>query len=383
MVNSGKQFTWKNRKGGEKTFGRERKVGERCDRKRKEGEDEDVDLSCRQDCKNISDEARQMIHDSFWNLGSVMLQRNFIADHVKVLPKKRERKRKDENNTNPKPRRNRQGTRQYQLTTNHQRIVVCQKFFLSTLCIDEKRVRHVLSSISTTGTVAQDQRGCHDNHFNVALDEQAVVEHISKFKTVDSHYVRLTAKAQYLPEELTVKAMHNMYVEDHDGKGKVKDYKFYHRIFTERFNLKFQKNKKDQCDKCEVFKNMPDEKKTPEIIEEHDMHIDEKDLARDGKSQMKTMGEEEDVVSAAFDLEKVLLVPHGQTSSFYYSKRLKIHNFTVTDIARMHTFCYVWHEGEAKKGSCEVGTCLQQFIREVHASKVNLFADQCGGQTKL
>lgn len=136
--------------------------------------------------------------------------------------------------------------------------------------------------------------------------EEDVVAHVSKFKTVDSHYVRQTAKSQYLPEDLNVKAIHSMYLKDFTGsEGKVKDYIFYYRIFTERFNLKFQRNKKDRCNKCEGFKNMPDEKKTLETIEEHNMHIDEKNLARSVKSQMKTLGEEEGVVSAAFDLEKV------------------------------------------------------------------------------
>ena len=174
--------------------------------------------------------------------------------------------------------------------------------------------------------------------------------------------------------------MQRIYVEEHDGKGRVVDYKFYHRVFLERFNLKFQKNKKDNCDKCEAFNNTPVDQRTADAIEEHDQHIDEKELARDFKSKMKVEGEKEGVVSAAFDLEKVLLVPHGPTSSFYYSKRLKVHNFTVTDITTMKTHCFVWHEGEAGKGSSEIGTCLTKYIRQVEAKKVNLFSDRCGGQ---
>jgi len=367
-VNSGRKITFKNRKREEKKFGRERNVGARC------GD------TCRKACNTISDDDRKIIHESFWNLASWNLQRGFLADHVKHLPKQRERKRKDENGAlNLKPRC-RQMTRQYQLTSNRERKTVCQKFFLSTLSIDERRIRQLLDTLSATGTVELDKRGKHNNHFTKAEEEAAVVAHISKFKTVDSHYVRKTAKAQYLPQQLTVKEMHRMYVEEHDGNGKVEDYKFYHRIFTERFNLKFQKNKKDQCDKCEGFKNTPDDKKTPEMIAEHDMHIDEKASARDLKAEMKLQGKDDGVVSSAFDLEKVLLAPHGQTSSFYYSKRLKIHNFTITDITSMETHCYVWHEGEAAKGSSEVATCLQQFLQQTQETNVNLFSDRCGGQ---
>ena len=271
-------------------------------------------------------------------------------------------------------------TREYHLVSSGVKKIVCQRFFLSTLSVNEKRIRNVLSASSDAGFFELDKRGKHENHVNKSVAEEAVVAHISKFKTVDSHYVRQTAKAQYLPEELNVKEMHRMYVEDHNGVGNVENYKFYHSIFKQRFNLKFQRNKKDQCDKCEGFRNTPVENKTADMIIDHDKHIDEKDSAGDLKAEMKRLGENDNVVSSAFDLEKVLLAPHGQTSSFYYSKRLKIHNFTVTDITNMETFCYVWHEGEAAKGSCEVGSCLQKYLGQTDATKVNLFSDRCGGQ---
>ena len=104
---------------------------------------------------------------------------------------------------------------------------------------------------------------------------------------------------------------------------------------------------------------------------------------RQFKECKKEEGKKEEVMTTAFDLEKVLLSPYGQTSSFYYSKRLKVHNFTVTDIQNMITTCYVWHEGEANKGSAEIGSCLQDFVAEAEgkgAKVMNLFADRCGGQ---
>ena len=42
-------------------------------------------------------------------------------------------------------------------------------------------------------------------------------------------------------------------------------------------------------------------------------------------------------LTAVFDLKKVLLSPHRQTSSFYYSRCLKNHSFKVNDIASMET----------------------------------------------
>ena len=271
-------------------------------------------------------------------------------------------------------------SRIYSLTTENGRKSVCQKFFLSTLDIDEKRIRTALKTRDReTGTVGSDNRGCHENHYNIKEREETVIAHISKFKTVESHYVRKTATAQYLPTELTIKAMYRMYVEE-AKEDRVESYDVYKRVFNEKFNLKFHKNKKDKCDRCETMKNMPAEAKTDEMIIEHDKHIEEKKNAREFKEEMKKEGEKSNVIAAAFDLEKVLLCPHGPTSSFYYSKRLKLHNFTITDIESMMTECFVWHEGEAAKGSSEIGTCLQMFLRRKKVDTVHFFSDRCGGQ---
>ena len=90
-------------------------------------------------------------------------------------------------------------------------------------------------------------------------------------------------------------------------------------------------------------------------------------------------------VAAAFDLEQVLLSPYGQTGAFYYSRRLKNHNFTVTEIDTMFTYAFLWNEHECKKGSCEIATCLRLFLKncaEKGIKKVYLLCDCCGGQNQ-
>ena len=402
-INSGKEYQWKKRKGVNKKCGKERRVQPRC-----ATNDEGVS-TCKQSCKEISDEDREKVHKNFWELGSVHAQRAFITEHVKAVEKARTRKRRsevktdsqakrrktengdEENQPEPTPstsnedykKRNRQYVRKYTFTVNKKKMNVCQKFFLNTLHVDEKRVRTALNTMTDTGTAQPDKRGAHLNHYTVEEREKPVIDHICKFKTVESHYVRQTAKCHYLPSELTVQEMHRMYVAEHTGDAKVENYDFYNRVFRERFNLKFHKNKKDTCDKCQNYDNTPEEQRTEEQIAEHDLHLDEKENARQVKECKKEEGQKKEVMTAAFDLEKVLLSPYGQTSSFYYSKRLKVHNFTVTDIQDMLTLCYVWHEGEANKGSAEIGSSLQDFLKwavKKGAKIVNLFADRCGGQ---
>ena len=178
-----------------------------------------------------------------------------------------------DNKENQPKTRNRQYSRVYSLTTDNGRKAVCQRFFLSTVDIDEKRVCTALKTMSSdTGAVGPDGRGYHKKHHTVSDRENVVIEHISGFKTIESHYVSKTAKSQYLPQELTVKAMYRMYVDDQQGHERVEKYDFYKRVFNEKFNLKFQKNKKDRCDKCETFKNLPEIAKTPEMVDKHNEH---------------------------------------------------------------------------------------------------------------
>ena len=70
-----------------------------------------------------------------------------------------------------------------------------------------------LEKCDESGLLQSDQRGFHNNHFNVASREEVVMEHIRMFKVVELHYVRKDAKYEYLPENLNLATMHTMYLE--------------------------------------------------------------------------------------------------------------------------------------------------------------------------
>jgi len=113
-------------------------------------------------------------------------------------------------------------------------------------------------------------------------------------------------------------------------------------------------------------------------------HLKDKYLARNIKQVAKENASKDlTKCAAAFDLQKVLLTPYGQTSSFYYSRRLANYNFTVTELDSMSTWCYFWSESECQKGSCEVATSLEKFVsarKENRIDKFHFFSDRCGGQ---
>ena len=70
-------------------------------------------------------------------------------------------------------------------------------------------------------------------------------------------------------------------------------------------------------------------------------------------------------------MQQILLCPHGQSSSFYYKRRLGVFNFTIFDYKESDGFCFMWPEHEAQRGSNEVSTCLFEYIREQASKGVN------------
>jgi len=240
-----------------------------------------------------------------------------------MSPKERTRKRE----TCKTNRRSKKFARSYSLNNpeTKESIPVCQKFFLNTLSIDEKRVRTAIAKTTNAGALEPDFRGTHENHANSKERQEKVIKHIQLFQVVESHYVRKDTKFEYLPDTLNITEMHRLYLEWCAEKDYIpENYSFYKRVFHEHFNLKFQKPKKDLCHKCTAFKNTPTEARTKDACDQHEKHIKQKKLAREFKESMKNEANKSTkVLTAAFDLEKVLLAPHGQTSSFYYSRRLK------------------------------------------------------------
>jgi len=367
---AGEEYTYKT-KSGETAVRSQRLVKDPCP------------ANCKKKCtEKITEEERKRIHENFWKLSDPNLKNIYLSKLVKITPKLRERKRKKASK-----RRNRQSTRSYSfIKLNGERITECQKFFFSTLDISEKRVRTILKKTTESGTIEKDGRGKAGGKNKI--DEETInriKDHIMMFRTIDSHYVRKESKCEYLSEHLSVAEMHRLYIQWCEEHGhQPQQYLIYYEVFKSSFNLKFQQPKKDQCDTCIAYHNTLAQLRTSDIETAHQRHINEKDLARQYKQKMKEEAiNNSTVLAAGFDFQKTLLSPHGRASSFYYSLRLKNYNFTVTELHSMKTTCFLWNECEGKKGSCEVATCLLQFLSRAHSNnvkKVQFFCDRCCGQ---
>jgi hypothetical protein len=91
------------------------------------------------------------------------------------------------------------------------------------------------------------------------------------------------------------------------------------------------------------------------------------------------------VCAACFDLQKVLITPQSEVSTFYYKSKLAMYNFTVYDMGCHEGYGYVWNEEIAKRGSNEIGSCILHFLKtqkEKGIQKVFVYSDNCGGQNR-
>lgn len=94
---------------------------------------------------------------------------------------------------------------------------------------------------------------------------------------------------------------------------------------------------------------------------------------------------------ACFELKAALPTPKGDVNSFYYKSRLKSYNFTVCQLETKRlgpVQCYFWYEGEGKRGSNEIGSCLLDYLEKVSMTAdsqkldIVLYSDNCGRQGK-
>ncbi|KAJ2950557.1 hypothetical protein O0L34_g8802 [Tuta absoluta] len=378
-----------------------------------------VDCSnCSYKCNsNFDDEARLKLCRHYWSL-DFKSKKAFILANIKVQHTKRVLV----------IRRSYKKARQYSkknfFPSEETRKPVCQKFFLKTLSISLSVITDAIEKRDSVGLFSsEDQRGKHTpvNKTNERTLKR-VKDHIESFPTMDPHYIRSTSRRKYLDKSLSIKKMYDLYVEQCEkdlnkaneeveegelnrelNNGETGDagnleYELesmdtkavsemtYRRIFASEYNLSFFVYKKDQCKICTKYDKASLEEK--EGMEElYSEHIARKETIFDEKqNDKKRANEEENFVSATFDLQAVLQIPSGLVGELYYSRKICVYNLCVYEAALPNDAYYLaWSEINGKRGSCEIGTVLYHYLSKcvpVQVDEVCLYSDTCGGQNR-
>lgn len=290
----------------------------------------------------------------------------------------------------------------YSLIINQKSVKVCRTLFLSTFGITDSWLKTILRKSKNGLDISPDKRGKHSNRGNATSQETlaSVQEHINSFPRVKSHFLRKRTNREFLEETLTVHKMHELYKlwfeEKYGEQFQRASERLYLDIFNTKFNISFFRPKKDRCNICNNWENaqsLKDKdsalyKKLESRFEEHKIQKDKARSLKDfDKSEFikNSRSDWKNVAVACFDYEKVLAIPKSETNAFYYKRKIGVCNFTVTDIGRSETVCYVYDDTIAKKGPNEVGSFLLDFMKDRLARGIDTFkfySDNCGSQNR-
>ena len=127
----------------------------------------------------------------------------------------------------------------------------------------------------------------------------------------------------------------------------------YRIIVKEKFNINFHVSKNDRCDVGDAWENAK-HKRDDELTKVKEEHDREKELSENFKSKLKERAKNDYLICvSAFDFQKTLLAPAGNSSSFYYRMKLRLSHFTVSNISCLkNVHCFLRSEDEARKGFC-------------------------------
>lgn len=189
---------------------------------------------------------------------------------------------------------------------------------------------------------------------------------------------------------MTFAKTYKLYCEEAKSAGLITlSYAKAKQMFLTKFNLRTKPLKKDTCNKCDYFairiKQVP-EKYKANIERDYEMHLQiAKSLRDQMKSDILLSVNDPHIETMTFDLEKTLPLPRIPTNIVFYKRQLWVYNFGIHTGSDDQGHCNVWVEGEAGRGSQEVGSCLIKHVMErlkPNVKKLILWSDSCGGQNR-
>lgn len=328
------------------------------------------------ECSKLSEEERKEILHAYYETSDIQLQREYIVRMVKVEDVK-VKTVKDHSSRRSK-------SLYYYLPQNRDIISVCKTMFLNTLNISDKTVRTALDKKQLTGTIEKDRRGGRPKSLaeEDKIKRDAILQHINRFPRMESHYCRKDSKRDYLHPDLNKQMMYEMFLKECESENISTSYTTYCTVLKSQ-NISLHNRKKDLCKICENYRK-GDATKKEELEELFQKHQQEKEAVRKIKDKEKSDSDQGKTV-AVFDLQPVIYLPQTNDNQLYYKRRLANFNLTIYELKSRQCHCFTWHEGQGKRGACEIATCLRLYLEEFNTKgvkEVTLFADGCPGQNK-
>ena len=359
------------------------------------------DKNCKRSCKErLTDEMRRNIHQNFWTQ-NYNDRRVWIRSKVTETAPKRERKLKKGDIERK--------TRIYHFEGENGKVIVCQRFFLSTLgFLKDHVVKTAINSAKDVIVPAKDKRGVNTPANKIsAQTEEKVRVHIFKFGPSVSHYRRAHAPNRlYISPEFDCRFMHRDYIEEFPEY--TVSYAYYYKVLKS-LNISFVKLGEEECEKCELqSKHLLHEHPELDVIEPETkrrktvdkrsvdgcetcmifkVHIDIANRCREEYKKDKERKLEEKEVVVSTDMQKVVMLPRMPGLKLaIFTRRLVAFHQTFSPLGgKGKSVGVIWHEGIRGRDAKDVSSTFIKFMRDTNQRDKDHFiiwADNCSAQNK-
>ncbi|XP_072399201.1 uncharacterized protein [Diabrotica undecimpunctata] len=350
--------------------------------------------SCKSNCLGVFTEKDMIeIFAKLHNMTTKTEQDIYIQSVMEVSQIARERPRSSSSTAKPKA-----FSVIYYVVHNGKRTKVCKNGFMKTYGYTAKQC-YRLSHLLQLNETATDNRG--KNVSGNAIPGSVLSKlraHVESFPTKVHHYTGKERK--YFSANMNLKIMYDMFIKkEHSflistlGTEKRLSYKFFSTYFKENYpSIGFAQPVKDACVTCEEL-NL--KIKSP-VLNENAKRVAVAELTVHKRKSKKFYASLKEVttqcvsmpeknVGICIDFMANVSLPCIPVQDTYYLRQLTVNVFGVHNLATRECTIFIYHEGEGGKGSNEVCTMLDWYIKNKIGSGVKnlyLFGDNCSGQNK-
>ena len=222
--------------------------------------------------------------------------------------------------------------------------------------------------------------------------KEKIRQHIETFSCKASHYARRGAPGRkYLPCELSVKKMHEMFEQQNHEQV---TYGLYYSVFVYDFNLGFGNPAKDMCGTCMQLKM---KLKDNELSQEQRRQVLGELICHKQTAQKfyKELNNLQGALTLCFDVMENLVLPKTSVGQAFYSRQLYMYVFGIVihrgenqGQDKDDVNLYWWTENQNKKDSNMISSALLHCIKNAVGAepeklkRLRLFSDGCYGQNK-
>lgn len=268
---------------------------------------------------------------------------------------------------------------------------VCKNAFLGITNFSANRVQRILRNFVNKGELPKERRG--GDRVGCKNDEKR--KHIKNFieslTCAESHYCRSkTSSRVYLPCDLNFKKLYTYYQQRVSENLHVK-ISYFRKMLNANYNIAFGTPLTDCCSTCLRFKEQL--KLTTSAEKRHKLTTENRVHLLKAKAFFRLLKyPKPNTVSFSFDCQKNLALPRLPDQAAYFSQQINYNNFTIvfgtskTQLTPANVYAYLWTEVDTQKNANTIASAVRHALSshtfDPSVTKINLFADGCGGQNK-